>query len=298
MEQKRPLVWLSAAPDAENTQLPNLPGWQMTVINSQHAPVLPMPDYLGKPVGVCVLADQGPPTLENTKGWLEMLPVTTWLAVVGRQQLNNAMVCRLIRDYCQDYHTLPLDHQRLINSLGHMWGMHALSANLTGPELLSYQDYVLDGPSPAIRQARSLLRRFAATQEPVIVYGENGTGKEAAARFIHEHSPRHHGPIAVINCAALPEPLTQSELFGHERGAFTHALKSRKGRIEAANGGSLVLLGADELGLMQQSAILRFLEEGTIEPVGSNHAVQVDVRVIATCNTQLDQKVAEGSFKR
>lgn len=80
----------------------------MTVINSQHAPpVLPMPDYLGKPVGgVCVLADQPPPTLENTKGWLEMLPVTTWLAVVGRQQLNNAMVCRLIRDYCQDYHTL------------------------------------------------------------------------------------------------------------------------------------------------------------------------------------------------
>ncbi|MEC7432324.1 MAG: VpsR-related response regulator, partial [Pseudomonadota bacterium] len=100
MEQKRPLVWLSAAPDAENTQLPNLPGWQMTVINSQHAPVLPMPDYLGKPVGVCVLADQGPPTLENTKGWLEMLPVTSWLAVVRRRQLNDAAVCRLIRDYC------------------------------------------------------------------------------------------------------------------------------------------------------------------------------------------------------
>ena len=297
MEQKRPLVWLSAAPDAENIRQPSLPGWQLTVISSRHAPVLPMPDYLGKPVGVCVLADQDPTALETIRGWLEMLPVTSWLAVVRRRQLNDAAVCRLIRDYCQDYHTLPLDHQRLINSLGHMWGMHSLSAHLTGPELLSYQDYVLDGPSPAIRQARSLLRRFAATHEPVIVYGENGTGKEAAARFIHEHSPRHHGPLVVINCAALPESLTQSELFGHERGAFTHALKSRKGRIEAANGGSLVLLGADELGLMQQSAILRFLEEGTIEPVGSNHAVQVDVRVIATCNSQLDQKVAQGSFR-
>ncbi|MGC8120597.1 sigma-54-dependent transcriptional regulator [Marinobacter sp. VGCF2001] len=297
MEPQRPLVWLSAAPDTEMQATLRLPGWQQVRICAQQTPIFPAAECIGKPVGVCVLSELDATGLDNLRAWLEILPVTSWLALVTRRQLENTEVCRLIREYCQDYHTLPLDSRRLLNSLGHMWGMQALGATMTDPERISYQDYVLDGPSSHIRQARSLLRRFAATHEPVLIYGANGTGKEAAARFIHEHSPRQHGPFVVINCAALPESLTQSELFGHERGAFTHALKARKGRIEAADRGTLVLAGADELGPTQQSAILRFLEEGTIEPVGSNQPVKLDVRVVAISGTPLDEQVAQGHFR-
>ncbi|MBY6033890.1 sigma-54 dependent transcriptional regulator [Marinobacter daepoensis] len=298
MEPTRPLVWLAAASDHKALPPPTLNGWALTSLNVLRQPFLRSPEYKGIPVGACVLSGLDNSELEIMRLWLEALPVSDWLAVIHRGQLKNTNVGRLIRHYCQDYHTLPLDTPRLANSLGHMWGMHSLTTAAHPPELTSYQNYALEGPSLAIRQTRSLLRRFAATHEPVQISGESGTGKEAAARFVHELSPRHQGPLTIINCAALPESLTQSELFGHERGAFTHALKAQKGRIEMADGGTLVLEGVDELSLTQQSAILRFLEEGTIEPVGANQPVQVNVRIVATSHTPLDQKVAEGVFRR
>jgi len=297
MEQKRPLVWLSADSRQDTTGLPVEKHWQVTFVNAASPPVALHPGWVGKPVGVCNLAGLSPEQAEGVRHWLELLPVRCWLALVQPSQKEQPEIQRLIRDYCQDYHTLPADWPRLNNSLGHMWGMSRLNQADNSAGHLGYQDVVLEGPSETIRRTRSLLRRFAATGEPVLIYGESGTGKEAAAEFVHRHSDRQHQPLVKVNCAALPPSLTQSELFGHERGAFTHALKARKGRIEAADGGTLVLAGADELTPEQQSAILRFLQEGQIEPVGSNRVITVDTRVIAICNTPLDQLVRQHQFR-
>jgi DNA-binding NtrC family response regulator len=273
------------------------PAWQVTRLNPERPPVAVQPDFAGNLIGVCDLSTLTDPCSDSLRQWLELLPAQAWLALVRPEQLELPPVRRLIQDYCQDYHTLPADWPRLQNTLGHLWGMAGLSRSGADTFRRGYQDFVLDGPSQAIRQTRSLLRRFAVTREPVLIYGESGTGREAAAEFVHRHSGRAHQPLVHVNCAALPPSLTQSELFGHERGAFTHALKARKGRIEAANGGTLVLAGADELNLDQQSAILRFLQEGQIEPVGSNRPVSVDVRIIATCNKPLDQQVQQDKFR-
>lgn len=289
MDNKRPLVWLSADFPSRLMSPDALPGWHLLPVRVLDHPLPPAPGEGPWPVGVCLLAGLGNESLERVAAWLETLPVSAWLALITPEQRTRSRICRLIRDYCQDFHTLPPDLRRLELSLGHLWGMQALTApyattHATGPHTqpaghatrVSGQDTVAtDGPdplagrSPAITRARALMRRLAATDERVLIYGEPGTGRGAVARFLHRHSPRRHGPLVVINCAALPESLTQSELFGHERGAFTHALNAREGRILAANGGTLVLAGLDELSLAQQSALLRFLEDGHIEPVGA-----------------------------
>jgi DNA-binding NtrC family response regulator len=175
--------------------------------------------------------------------------------------------------------------------------MSELQARAFHNKPVSYHEFALQGESSAIRQTRELLGRFAHTEEPVLIYGENGTGKEAAATFIHNHSLRRRKPLVVVNCAALPLSLTQNELFGHEKGAFTNAMNSHKGRIETADGGTLLLVGVDELIPEQQSAILRFLQEGQVERIGGCHPIKVDVRVIATSTTPLDQLVESGHFR-
>ncbi|MDR9425504.1 MAG: sigma-54 dependent transcriptional regulator [Marinobacter sp.] len=297
MEQNRPLVWLSADMRQTETSLYIGSQWQLTRVHPGQPPLSRQTHWDRKPIGVCELASLAPDQFGYTSQWLECLPVSSWLALVQPNQLDQPEIRRLIQDYCQDYHTLPLDCRRLQNSLGHMWGMSCLVRTDAGRNRANYQSFVLNGPSQAIRRTRSLLRRFAATNEPVLIYGESGTGREAAANFVHKDSSRPHQPLVAVNCAALPPSLTHSELFGHERGAFTHAIKARKGRIEAADGGTLLLIGADELNPEQQSAILRFLQEGQVEPVGSNQAINVDVRIIATSNTPLEALAREGKFR-
>lgn len=297
MERRRPLIWLSADLREDETNQHIGRQWQLTRVHPGTPPHTLRAAWDSKPVGVCDLASLAPGQFGHMQQWLELLPVSYWLALVRPQQLDQPRIRQLIQDYCQDYHTLPTDWRRLQNGLGHMWGMANLNQPNTPGRHSGYQDFVLSGQSQAIRHTRSLLRRFAATNEPVLIYGESGTGREAAANFVHKDSERSHQPLVYLNCAALPNSLTQSELFGHERGAFTHALKARKGRIETADGGTLVLAGADELCLEQQSAILRFLQDGRVEPVGSNRAIHVNARIIATCNTPLEQLVKTGQFR-
>jgi len=297
MEQKPILLWLSADRRQNKVHQRFANRWQVMWIH----PGEPLPAQQrtcgSKLIGVCDLASLTPGQYAHIDQWLEQLPASSWLGLVQPGQMDNPQVRRLIQDYCQDYHTLPIDWRRLRFSLGHMWGMACLDNLEADQARASYQHFALKGPSQAIRRTRSLLRRFAATNEPVLIYGENGTGRDAAAHFVHRESRRRHQPLVTVNCAALPPSLTQSELFGHERGAFTHALKARKGRIEAADGGTLVLAGADELSTDQQSAILRFLEDGQVEPIGANRPTQVDVRIIATCNTPLEELVHTGRFR-
>lgn len=298
MEQKRPLVWLSAD-SGENTVPSSLTSqWAIVPVDINTQSLAILPHWRGLAVGVCVVADLELAGLPLFAPWLEALPVSSWLALVRREQLQHPAVRHLIREFCQDYHTLPIAPYRLSDSLGHMWGMSKLTEALASSDHASdYQQYALEGPSSAIRMARSLVRKFSITNEPLLIYGASGTGKEAAARFAHEHSDRRTQVLVNVNCAALPASLTQSELFGHERGAFTHALNKRMGRIAAADGGTLVLTGADELSLEQQSAILRFLQDGIIEPVGASRPIKVNVRIIATCSVPLEKRVEQGLFR-
>ena len=297
MKEKRPLVWLSAEHYAFLTHAAELPEWQLTPITID-AELLPgaIPDTHGR-VGIFDISNLSSGQLAVASSWLETLRVEHWVAVLRPGQIDSPEVCGLINRYCEDYHTLPIQSDRLQGILGHLWGMSELHARTAGYTPFNYHDVALEGESSAIRKTRELLCRFSHTEEPVLIYGENGTGKEAAARYIHINSVRKHKPLVVINCAALPPSLTQNELFGHEKGSFTNAMSVQKGRIESADGGTLLFVGVDELTGEQQSAILRFLQEGQIERIGGRRPIKVNARLIATSSTPLEQLVTSGRFR-
>ena len=153
------------------------------------------------------------------------------------------------------------------------------------------------GQSLAIRRAIRLIEEAALTSAPVIITGESGTGKELAARAIHDRSPRQNRPYVAINCAAVPESLIESELFGHERGAFTGADRRREGCFERANGGSLLLDEITEMRPEMQAKLLRVLEEKRILRLGASKDLPIDVRVFAASNRSLRQAIREGRLR-
>src|SRR5689334_16458522 len=154
------------------------------------------------------------------------------------------------------------------------------------------------GGSQALERVLKQARSAAATSATVLLCGENGTGKEMLARAIHQESPRSTGPFVAVSCAALPETLIESELFGHERGAFTSALQSRKGRFELANGGTLFLDEIGELTAAVQVKLLRVLQEREFERVGGTKTLTVNIRLIAASNRDLENEVKLGRFRQ
>lgn len=155
----------------------------------------------------------------------------------------------------------------------------------------------LVGKSPAIRQVRKLISQVADTEATVLILGESGTGKEVVARNIHSLSSRYHKPFIPINCGAIPAELLESELFGHEKGAFTGAITSRQGRFELANEGTLFLDEIGDMPLAMQVKLLRVLQERCFERVGSNKSVPVNVRIIAATHRNLEDAIREGKFR-
>jgi two-component system NtrC family response regulator len=153
------------------------------------------------------------------------------------------------------------------------------------------------GTSVGMQQVFTTIRKVAATDAPVLILGESGTGKEVAAQAIHHRSTRKDGPFVPINCGAIPESLLESELFGHEKGAFTGAHMQRKGRFETAHGGTLFLDEIGEMPLAVQVKLLRFLQERTIERVGGRTQIEVDARVVAATNLDLTQATKGGTFR-
>jgi two-component system response regulator HydG len=153
------------------------------------------------------------------------------------------------------------------------------------------------GTSPAMREVYGLLERIADSDSSVLVTGESGTGKEVVARALHRRSRRRGGPFVALNCAAMPEPLLESELFGHVRGAFTDARTSRTGLFVQANGGTLLLDEIGDLPLALQPKLLRALQERVVRPVGGNAEVPFDARLIATTNRDLESAIEEGHFR-
>ena len=171
----------------------------------------------------------------------------------------------------------------------------AIAADPNAP--LRYQFENLIASSPTMRQVCEMIQKVAPTPATVLLNGESGTGKEVIARTIHNHSPRKDKPWVAVNCAALPENLLESEMFGHVKGAFTGAVSDKEGLFETANGGTLFLDEISSMPLPLQGKLLRVLQEKEIRPVGGTETVPVDVRVIAASNANLEQLVAQGSFR-
>ncbi len=153
------------------------------------------------------------------------------------------------------------------------------------------------GSSPKMRQVKDLIDRVAPSEARVLITGDNGTGKELVARLLHSKSRRSAAPFVEINCAAIPSELIESELFGHEKGAFTSAVKQRKGKFEQAAGGTLFMDEVGDMSLSAQAKVLRALQEGRISRVGSDRDIAVDVRVVAATNKNLRNEITRGAFR-
>jgi two-component system nitrogen regulation response regulator NtrX len=154
------------------------------------------------------------------------------------------------------------------------------------------------GISPEIEEVRALIRQAASTDARILICGENGTGKELVARAIHRLSPRSGMPFVEVNCAAIPDTLIESELFGHEKGAFTDAIAARKGRFETASGGTLFLDEIGDMSLAAQAKVLRVIQERTIERIGGEKTIGVDVRILAATNKDLELACRKGRFRQ
>jgi len=200
-----------------------------------------------------------------------------------------------------DYIAKPFDHDELLLQIERALNERRLSRQNAALKQDIERDYPISGmvgDGPAMRAVRERIARVAPTDHTVLVRGESGTGKELVARAIHEASPRSPGPLIAVNCASIPEGLVESELFGHERGAFTGATQRRQGLVEAASGGTLFLDEIGELPLSIQAHLLRFLEEAEIRPVGGSRTRRIDVRLIAATNADLEDLCAQGRFRR
>src|SRR5205823_11754249 len=159
----------------------------------------------------------------------------------------------------------------------------------------SFQNVI--SKSPRMRGIFELIANLAHTSTTVLIEGETGTGKEMIARAIHQESDRRRGPMVAVNCAALPETLLESELFGHEKGAFTSAVKLHRGRFEQADGGTIFLDEVGDIPAAMQAKLLRVLQERRFERVGGTESIEVDVRVIGATNRSLLEMVKEGTFR-
>ncbi len=219
-----------------------------------------------------------------------------WVAVVSRASLRCRECLQFISNVCHDYHTLPIDPERLLATLGHAYGKAIMKVRLEKSSSSSGFLNML-GTSQMMRELYRNLRKMAWSGAPVLITGENGTGKELAANALHQLSRQAKGPLVAVNCGALPSQLIQSELFGYEKGAFTGAATRKIGRIEAAVGGTIFLDEIGDLSLDIQVNLLRFLQEKTIERIGSNTRISVDVRVVAATNANLERAVESGKFR-
>lgn len=196
-----------------------------------------------------------------------------------------------------DYISKPPDLNRLLITLRNATEKTSLvtETKVLKRKVSKVQEMI--GESPAIQRIKDTIEKVAPTEARVLVTGENGVGKELVARWLHEKSNRESGPLVEVNCAAIPGELIESELFGHEKGSFTSAIKQRIGKFEQASGGTLFLDEIGDMSLSAQAKVLRALQEGKITRVGGDKEISVDVRVVAATNKDLLKEVEEKNFR-
>jgi two-component system NtrC family response regulator len=227
---------------------------------------------------------------------VDQYPLTKVVMVTGNDDPQNALVA--IHRGAVDWYAKPIDVEELRGILRRAFHVRAIEqsrggATLTGPK----RYHRLVGESEAIRKVFSLVQRVSATDATVLITGENGSGKELVAHAIHSAGARRTGPFVPINCGAIPEQLLESELFGHERGAFTDAHRMREGKLELAEGGTIFLDEIAELPTQLQVKLLRFLQDKVVERVGGRESRKVDARVVAATNQDLKAAIAAGRFR-
>ncbi len=211
--------------------------------------------------------------------------------------LQTSEEIKLIAEYCFDYITLPIDKESMLFTLGHAYGMSKVSQNFPKKINSFTSNFGIIGDSPAMMDLFKLLKKISKEDCSVLIQGETGTGKELIANAVHNHSSRSEHPLITINCGAFPKDLIQSELFGHEKGAFTGAVQRKIGRIEAAEGGTLFLDEIGDLPYEQQVNLLRFLEDRTIRRIGGSENIPVNVRIIAATHVDLKAAVQRKDFR-
>jgi DNA-binding NtrC family response regulator len=221
-----------------------------------------------------------------------------WMALVSPDAMENESVCRLIAEYFHDYHTLPIDIARLRIILGHASGMAAIRRKVCPNHPKAVCKGELIGSSPAMQQLAYHIDKVVHYDLPVLISGESGTGKELVALAVHKHSPRASGPFVAINCGALPPSLIQSELFGHEKGAFTGAHQRKLGLLEQAAKGTLFLDEIGELPMELQANLLRVLQQKTLYRIGGQEEIPLDVRIISATHVDLEEAIRQGSFRK
>lgn len=235
----------------------------------------------------------GMEVLERIKKTHPSLPV---IIISGHGTIETAV--RATRTGAFDFVEKPLSVERILVSVQNALQVSRLEAdNLLWREKAERR-HRLTGDSPAITQLREQIRRAAPSNATVLVTGENGTGKELVARSIHFFSPRRNRPLIEVNCAAIPEELIESELFGHEKGAFTGAQERRRGKFDLADGGTLFLDEIGDMSLKTQAKILRIIQEQSFERVGGSKTIRVDVRIVAATNKDLQAEIEAGRFRQ
>jgi DNA-binding NtrC family response regulator len=233
--------------------------------------------------------------LEVLEDAMELNPDLPFVMISGHGNVETAV--EAVKKGAFDFISKPPDLNRLLITLRNALDKQTLvtQTKVLKRKVTKTRDII--GDSKAIKKIKDTIEKVAITDARVLVTGENGTGKELVARWLHEKSNRSNGPIVEVNCAAIPSELIESELFGHEKGAFTSAIKQRIGKFEQAQGGTLFLDEIGDMSLSAQAKVLRALQENKITRVGGDKDIPVDVRVIAATNKDLVKEIEKNTFR-
>ena len=220
---------------------------------------------------------------------------TPIVMISGHGNIETAVEC--IKKGAYDFIEKPIDLNRLLVVIRNALDKTTLVTETKILKKKVDKKYAMIGESLAIHKLRQMIEMVAPTDARVLITGDNGTGKEVVARHIYQQSHRVNAPFVEVNCAAIPSELIESELFGHEKGAFTSAIKTRIGKFEQANEGTIFLDEIGDMSLSAQAKVLRCLQENVISPVGSDKMVKINVRVIAATNKDLRKEIEAGNFR-
>jgi len=245
-----------------------------------------------------ILCDIKMPKMDGTEVLERIMllaPDTPVVMISGHGDIDTAV--HLLKEGAYDYIPKPLDLNRLLVSVRNALDRTEIVAETKKLRKKVSKSYEMIGESDGINKVKEMIEKVAPTDARVLVTGPNGTGKELVARAIHEKSGRSDNALIEVNCAAIPSELIESELFGHEKGAFTSAIKQKKGNFETATGGTLFLDEIGDMSLSAQAKVLRALQESKITRVGGEKEIVVDVRVIAATNKDLRKEIEAGNFR-
>lgn len=255
-------------------------------------------DFVDKKYFDLVLLDvwlPGIDGLDTLKAVKAKVPGVSVVMISGHGSIETAVQATKLGAF--DFIEKPLSLEKIVLVIQHALDQKFLEEENQNLREIIRKDTVMIGTSIPMQALRKQIQYAAPTEGRILIYGENGTGKELVARMLHQQSSRNNRPFVEVNCAAIPEDLIESELFGCVKGAFTGATENRKGKFEQADLGTLFLDEVGDMSLKTQAKVLRVLEEQRFHPVGSNQILEVDVRVIAATNKDLEKNIEEGSFR-